>query len=151
MSRKIAELLVMPRGFENAHHEALMGLMLVSGQQNEKQRKFFKPFGISAQQYNVLRILRGRHPEPCSLNVVKDRLMDKTSDVSRLVERLRGSGYIDRQQNGIDRRLVDISITQQGLDLLLKLDATISEMWQFSNITDAETHQLIELLEKILE
>ena len=80
--------------------------------------KALKPFGLTVQQYNVLRILRGQHPNPCTVNLIVDRMLDKSSNASRIVERLVSKGLVKRTPCEQDRRAVDVLITQEGLNLL---------------------------------
>jgi len=81
-----------------------------------------RPYGISMQQYNVLRILRGQGEKPASINLLKERMLDKSSDASRLVERLRIKGLVDRIICPMDRRAVEIRISNKGLELLTNID-----------------------------
>jgi MarR family transcriptional regulator, multiple gene regulator MgrA len=151
MSKSIQELLRTQRNFSSIQHKALMGLMLVSGQQTDKQQHFFKQYGISTQQYNVLRILRGQYPNPCNLLTIRERLIDKMSDVSRLIERLRKAELVERIVNSQDRRHVDVLISTKGLDLLQQLDYEIAPLWQLNDLSEAEAEILVGFLERILE
>ena len=81
-----------------------------------------KPFGISPQQYNVLRILRGSAPKPLMLGDIASRMIDKNSNATRLVEKLRLKDFVKREICETNRRQVDILITQKGLSLLLEID-----------------------------
>jgi DNA-binding MarR family transcriptional regulator len=113
-------------------------------------KQHLKPFDISLQQYNVLRILRGQHPNPSRINLLKERMIDKSSDASRLVERLRAKGLVKRVTNTNDRRAVDTLITNKGLDLLKKIDAIDSKFeGVFHNISPQEAETLNDLLDKI--
>ncbi len=150
MSAKILQALRSNRSLTNIRHEALMGLMLVGNQQIARQQKFFKQYGITTQQFNVLRILRGQNPEPCPQFLIKERMMDKMSDVSRLVNRLYKSGLVSRAITKTDKRTQDIKITDKGLTLLKLLDQEIHVLWTLSDLSDAEVETLIALLEKIL-
>ena len=75
------------------------------------------------QQYNVLRIIRGQHPNPVSINTITDRMIDKMSNASRLVEKLRKKTMIHRQTCNTDKRQVDVCITTKGLEILAEIDA----------------------------
>ena len=85
--------------------------------------KYLKPYDLSMQQYNVLRILRGQHPKPVSINTITDRMIDKMSNASRLVEKLRKKTMILRQTCTTDKRQVDVCITTKGLEILAEIDA----------------------------
>lgn len=105
---------------------------------------------VTLQQYNVLRILRGQYPKPATINLVKERMLDKMSDASRIVERLVQKELVTRTVNEVDRRAVDIIITQVGLDVLAYLDPIVTpDDVLKKNITEEEAHQLNVLLDKL--
>jgi DNA-binding MarR family transcriptional regulator len=112
--------------------------------------KVFKKYGVTRQQFNVLRIIRGNSPEPSNINLIKERMLDKMSDASRIVERLKIKGLVVRKVNRLDRRSVDIIITEDGLDLLAKMD---NEFYLFEmplkNLEETEARELNDLLDKI--
>lgn len=109
-----------------------------------------KPYGISQQQYNVLRILRGQCPNPSPLQLITDRMVDKMSNATRLVEKLRKNGLVTRQVCEANRRKVDIMITEKGLALLDKLDKVIIEtMEQIKNLNHQEIEELNKILDKL--
>ena len=83
---------------------------------------YLKPYDLSMQQYNVLRILRGQHPEPVSINSITDRMIDKMSNASRLVEKLHKKEMVGRNKCAADMRQVDVTITSKGLETLAELD-----------------------------
>ena len=85
---KIERALVLKRGFANDRHKALMGLVLLNNQLEYKRQEVLKPYNITTQQYNVLRILRGQYPNAIPMQDIRRRMLDKQSDVTRLVERL---------------------------------------------------------------
>jgi DNA-binding MarR family transcriptional regulator len=116
----------------------------------EKMRQLLKTHGISLQQFNILRILRGQHPKPATINLLKERMLDKSSDASRLVERLRKKNLIERLVCEEDRRSVNIVITEKGLQLLSKLE-TIDDYLRdsLSALTEEEAEQLNSLLDKL--
>ena len=88
---------------------------------------FLKPYDLSMQQYNVLRILRGQHPTPVSINSITDRMIDKMSNASRLVEKLRKKDMIKRETCSSDKRQVDVCITTKGLDALSEIDKLMAD------------------------
>ncbi len=104
------------------------------------------------QQFNILRILRGQHPKSASINTLKERMLDKMSDVSRLVERLRKADLVERKSCEADRRAVDVKITQKGLELLKEIDDKlhILEATLKDTLSDKEVSQLNKLLDKVL-
>lgn len=109
-----------------------------------------KKFGVTAEQYNVLRILRGSHPKTMMLADITERMIDRNSNCTRLVEKLRQKGLVSRELCENNRRQVDISITEKGLSLLMKIDKE-SESWlaNLKNITKAEAQDLNRMLDKL--
>ncbi|RFM23369.1 MAG: MarR family transcriptional regulator [Candidatus Thermochlorobacter aerophilum] len=115
-----------------------------------KLQEQFKGSGITMQQYNVLRILRGQFPKPSSLMLLKERMMDKQSDVSRLVSRLVSKGLVKRETCAHDRRKLDVLITKKGLALLEKLDPKVrAAEAHLKTLTPSEAEMLNHLLDKL--
>lgn len=117
----------------------------------EKHKKFFKKYALTNQQYNVLRILRGQHPNPASISLIKDRMLDKMSDTSRLVERLIKQNLAVREMSATDKRSVDVKISDAGLKLLEQIDNDMPTMDNVikKNLSEAEINQLCDLLDKL--
>ena len=114
------------------------------------QSKIFEQYGITLTQYNILRILRGQHPKPASVNLLKDRMLDKRSDASRMVERLRIKGLVKRKICPNDRRKAEVLITEVGLQLLEKLDKHEVELDKaFKHLSNKEAETLNDLLDKL--
>ena len=150
MLEKLYKIMRTDKSFGSPYFEALIAVMLLNHQQLKRQAEFFAPYGITPAQYNALRILRGQYPTPCSLNLVKERIVDKNSDVSRLIERLRKSDLVSRVTNQEDRRGVDILITEKGLSLLKELDDKVWDLWELPNLSPDEAHLLAQLIDKAL-
>ncbi len=151
MQSKIARTLVSNQEFSSIKHKTLMGLMLVYNQVLEKNQTFFKSYGITQQQYNVLRILRGQFPQCMPMQIIRERMIDKMSDVTRLAERLEKNDLILRNANIRDKRIIDVKITEKGLDMLKEIDQYINILWRLNDISDEEAQILCNILEKILE
>lgn len=135
--------------FLNQNHKTLVNLIYTHSFLINKMAGFFKGRGITRQQFNVLRILRGQHPKSTNLNLIKDRMMDKMSDASRIVERLRLKKLVSRKQSRTDRREVEIIINKQGLDLLEQMDEEIKEVYKlFDSLSSDELQTLNQLLDK---
>ena len=117
----------------------------------EEHKNFFKPYGITPQQYNALRILRGAYPDPYTTSQIRDRMLDKMSDASRIVDRLVKKNLVERSTTKADKRLVDVVIADAGLALLKKLDKPLeSDMANyFKNLTKKEKQLFNELLDKM--
>ena len=115
-----------------------------------KQKPFYEGYGLTMQQYNVLRILRGNFPDPYSTHMIRDRMLDKMSDVSRIVDRLCKKKLVKSSQCSTDKRLVDVYITDQGLELLKEMDKIASQMETiFKGLTKKEQMMLNDLLDKM--
>jgi DNA-binding MarR family transcriptional regulator len=136
--------------FRNERHKAMINLLFTYGWTVERLKQFVSDHGITHQQFNILRILRGNHPTPLSTLTIRDRMIDKMSDTSRIVDRLLSKGLVRKVVCKKDRRLVDITITDKGLKLLEKLDGRQDEMdGILSNLSEKEASSLSKLLDKI--
>ena len=110
----------------------------------------FKQFGVTLPQYNVLRILRGQFPKPATVNLLIERMLDKTSNASRIVDKLEAKELVTRTQCPTDRRTVDILITEKGLTLLKQIDElNLGKLMGEENLTPEEAEQLSALLDKV--
>lgn len=136
--------------FKNEYQKMLINILFTSGWLSAKHTSNMKPFGISTQQYNILRILRGQHPKPATVNLLIDRMLDKNSNASRLVEKLRVKKLVERAICPEDRRAVNVIITQRGLDLLDELDKMDgSFLKELKNLSEKEAAQVNLLLDKL--
>jgi DNA-binding MarR family transcriptional regulator len=136
--------------FRNEFHKLAVNIIFTHGWLMDKQAEVFEKFDITGSQFNILRILRGQHPHPATVNLLKERMIDKMSDASRLVERLRLKGLLEREPSKEDRRRVDVSITEKGLNLLAEMDK-FNEHFDsiYRNISAEEAQQLNNILDKI--
>ncbi len=151
MTKSISEAIVQPK-FRNEFHKAYVALSYAYNQLNYSQQSFFKTYDITVQQFNVLRILRGQYPAVCNLSLIKERMLDKMSDVSRIIERLRLAGYLERSLSEKSRREVEIKISKSGLKLLSKIDGEIESIeLPMKQLTIKEAKELIKLLEKLIQ
>ncbi|MFD0764132.1 MarR family winged helix-turn-helix transcriptional regulator [Mucilaginibacter lutimaris] len=136
--------------FEDNYHKAVINLNYTYGWINNYMRPEFERYKLTQQQFNILRILRGQYPKPATVNLLKDRMIDKMSDASRIVDRLVQKGLVSRCTNSRDRRAVDIRISDEGLDILKKMDACFKTKDLFKkNLTEEEAGQLSDLLDKM--
>jgi DNA-binding MarR family transcriptional regulator len=136
--------------FRNEYHKLAVNLIFTHGWFVEKQSKVFNDYGITSTQFNILRILRGQYPKPASINLLKERMLEKMSDVSRLVDRLLKKGWVDRQVCPNDRRKAEVVITNDGLDLLESIDKRDSEIDSaLKGINKKEAAYINELLDKL--
>ncbi len=135
--------------FAGEQQKAMINLLFTYHWAVSKMKSDFKPYDITMQQFNILRILRGQMPNPCTVNILKERMLDKMCDASRMVDRLLQKGFIERCVNKKDRRAVDIKISSQGLDLLAQFDAITDPNKLFSTLSDSEAKILNQLLDKV--
>lgn len=136
--------------FRDEYQKAVVNLIYTNNWLVSKHSPIMREFGLTVQQYNILRILRGQYPKPATVNLLKERMLDKMSDASRLVDRLLEKGLLVRKSCEIDRRRVDITITQEGLDILSKIDVAEEQMYKLlKNISPEEAAVLNDLLDKL--
>ena len=133
--------------FPDSRVKALINIKYTSNWINSRQNNFFKPYGISPQQYNILRILRGAK-EAIKVQVIKDRMIERAPNATRLMDKLYDKNYIQRIRCEDDRRVVYISITNAGLKLLKAIDIDLNFDFM-NNLTFQEAEQLSLLLDKI--
>jgi DNA-binding MarR family transcriptional regulator len=108
--------------FRNEYHKLAVNVIYTNSWLTGLFSKLIDKYGITSNQFNILRILRGQYPNPATINLLKDRMLDKMSDASRLVERLRKKGLVKRDLKPNDRRCVDVIISEKGLKLLAEID-----------------------------
>ncbi|PKL82655.1 MAG: MarR family transcriptional regulator [Ignavibacteriae bacterium HGW-Ignavibacteriae-3] len=136
--------------FRNEYHKLAVNILYTNSWLLKNQTKLFFKYNITWNQYNILRILRGQYPLPATINLLKERMLDKMSDASRLVERLRVKGLVIRDISSEDRRRVDVIISEKGLKLLSEMDK-LNEKFDslFEKLSSPEAKKLNELLDKM--
>ena len=135
--------------FRNEYHKAIVNIIFTNNWIMERSKEIFERGDITSQQYNILRILRGAK-EPLSTLQIRQRMLDKMSDTSRIVDRLLKKELVKKVVCITDKRLVDVTITQKGLDLLIELDKYNDELDNMlSTISEEEVCILNQLLDKI--
>lgn len=139
------------RPFESLRQEATVGILRTADVVRRKLEGVFEPYGITGQQYNVLRILRGARPEALPTMEIAERMIEKTPGVTRLVDRLEEKGLARRERSSEDRRCVLCTVTEEGLDLLAELDEPVREADEaaLAALEDDEVERLIELLDRV--
>lgn len=136
--------------FEDNYQKVVINVAYTSGWLSNLIKPEFEKFNLTQQQFNILRILRGQYPKPATVNLLKERMIDKMSDASRIVDRLIQKGLVSRCTNKADRRAVDIRISDEGLNVLSKMDIEFrSKEFLKNNLTEAEAAQLSDLLDKL--
>jgi DNA-binding MarR family transcriptional regulator len=136
--------------FKNVHQKAIINIIYTSNWLNQQHHKMLKPYGISIQQYNILRILKGQYPKPASVNLLIERMLDKMSNASRLVEKLKQKKLVERRECPDDRRQVDVIITNKGLDVLESIDTHMINLEKkYFTINEKEAETLSDILDKL--
>ena len=136
--------------FRDEYQKAFINLIYTAGWLQLRQAGAFKPYGLTSPQFNILRILRGQHPLPATVALLIDRMLDKTSNASRIVDRLEEKKLVTRTVCPANRRAVDIRITQAGLDLLTQIDASgVLDPRDNMGLDELEMRQLNALLDKL--
>ncbi|MDO7852213.1 MarR family winged helix-turn-helix transcriptional regulator [Hymenobacter convexus] len=136
--------------FRDEYQKAIINLVYTTGWLQLRQATAFKTFGLTLPQFNILRILRGQHPLPATVALLIDRMLDKTSNASRIVDRLEEKKLVTRTVCPANRRAVDIRITPAGLELLKTIeDSGLMEKNGTQFLTPDEARQLNALLDKI--
>src|SRR5215213_10957403 len=137
------------RKFKTEFQKAMINLIFTHNWMNERMKQFFEQADLTPQQFNILRILRGAG-QPLSTLQIRQRMLDKMSDTSRIVDRLIKKGLVKKVICKTDRRLVDVTITEKGMKLLEKLDDTQNDLDNIiSNLNETDAKQLNKLLDKI--
>jgi DNA-binding MarR family transcriptional regulator len=137
--------------FANEHQKAIINILFTGGWMSSMSIASLKPFGVSPEQFNVLRILRGQYPKPVTLGLIQERMLDRMSNATRLVEKLKQKELVDRRECSYNRRQVDIVITQKGLNLLAVIQPHLEENIPHSikTLTEEEAAKLNQLLDKL--
>jgi len=141
---------VRQKKFRSEYQKLIVNLIFTGSWINEKELILFKQYGITGPQYNVLRILKGQYPQPATVNLIIERMLDRMSNASRIVDRLERKELVMRKQCKNDRRAVDVIITERGLEVLDKIDAKI-DRWEssYTNLSLQEARQMNSLLDKL--
>lgn len=135
--------------FRNPHQKAAINLIYTLSWMREKTKCIFEAEDVTAQQFNILRILRGSFPKPLSTLQIRERMLEKMSDTSRIVDRLIAKGLVKKLTCKNDRRLVDVIISDKGKKLLEKLDLRQDEIDDvLANLSEEDANMLSNLLDK---
>ena len=133
--------------FVNQKVKAMLNIIYTSNWITSCQNEFFKDFGISPQQYNILRILKGA-VEPLNVQTIKDRMLERSPNATRLMDKLCAKQYIERFPSKEDRRVVNIAITATGIALLEAIPSNLNKKL-LKNLSEKEAGQLSDLLDKM--
>ena len=138
--------------FKSEYSKAIINVIYTNAWLHQRHLDVFKKYGLTTPQFNILRILRGQHPNSSTVNLLIDRMLDKSSNASRIVDRLEQKKLVIRKQCANDRRAVDVFISEEGLDLLSKLDVEMGQLEEATNnLSEEESYLLNSLLDKMRE
>lgn len=141
---------IQQKEFKNQFNKAVVNLLYTHSYLVSAQSALFKPHDLSPEQYNVLRILRGQNGVPITVSSIQERMLNKMSNASRLVEKLKTKDLVRREECPSDRRQVDIMITEKGLQLLGILEKQVEASHQnVMHLSENEVNQLNDLLDKL--
>lgn len=141
---------IQQKTFKSEVSKVLINLFYTGSYLDQKHNEFFKSYGLSAPQFNVLRILRGQYPKPATVNLIIERMLDKSSNASRIIDRLELKQLVIRRQCPSDRRAVDVMISEKGLELLKSMDVPFDQFQsQICQLSSEDANRLNELLDKI--
>ena len=136
--------------FKSEHQKLAINIMYTSNWLIAHHSKHLKQYHLTPEQFNLLRILRGQYPKPATVNLIIERMLNKMSNASRLVEKLRKKGLVARSTSEEDRRACDVMITKKGLSILSELDKDEKELNKMIHgISDSEAKKINVLLDKM--
>ncbi|MBK7764300.1 MAG: MarR family transcriptional regulator [Bacteroidetes bacterium] len=151
MQNNLERLIKQNIPFTSATIKAEVGLLYLCYRLSSAKQGEFKKYNLTLQQFNILRILRGQFPKPANISLLRDRMLDKMSDASRLVDRLHKSGLVTKQTNDIDKRNADVVITEKALKLLREIDEVDkTHASSFDILSPEELANFNNLVDKIL-
>ena len=140
------------KSFRNEWQKASVSIVYTYGFLSNMYETFFKKHGLTTQQYNALRILRDQAPKPVSTSFLREKMLDKMSDASRLVSRLGAKGLVEVTQNTADKRLVNIVISEEGQKVIGAIDSDLHQLdASMQGLTEDEATHLVDLLYKVRE
>ncbi len=136
--------------FRNDYHRAAVNLIFSGKWMIQFHSDIFKKYDLTVQQYNILRILQGRFPKVTTVKLIRERMLDRMSDASRIVELLRKKGMVERNISSSDRRRTDVIISIKGSGLLKEIEKESEYMDNYlSSLNEKEIVLLNELLDKV--
>lgn len=145
------EELIKTKPYKDPHQRAFINIIYTGSWLVGKLNQVMKPYGITEPQYNVLRILKGQHGNAINLFEIQSRMVQPMSNVSRLIDKLLNKGFVSRTERKENRRMVDISITDKGLQLIDDLEEPIQKTFKKinDNLKKEEARQLAEWLDQL--
>jgi len=141
---------IQQKKFDSEYIKLVLNIMYTGNWLHLVQSRKLKKYGLSHQQYNVLRILRGQYPRPASVGLVLSRMLEPSSNITRLVDKLEQKMLVTRCENKDNRRMQDLKITEEGLKLLKTIDAEIDDVKTiFGNISEEDARLANDVLDRL--
>ncbi|WP_276499623.1 MarR family winged helix-turn-helix transcriptional regulator [Pontibacter litorisediminis] len=138
------------KAFKDDYRRLMANLLFTNNWLNQQLLPFFKGLGLTLQQHNVLAILRGQHPEPVCFGDIQNRMVDRNSNVTRLIDKLIEKGYVTRDICQTNRRMIEVRITGSGLKKLQEVDAQFPNLMErFHNLSEEEAVLVSNMLDKL--
>lgn len=142
------EQAIQTQGFRSEKQKAVVNLMYTSYVVKDQISTALKAYGLTPEQYNVLRILKGKHPEQMCVRDIAGRMIEKSSNVPRIIDRLEIKKLVKRNTSSFDKRETVILLTQAGINMLETVNPSLEKAHDFSNLTNSELKQLNDLLDR---
>jgi DNA-binding MarR family transcriptional regulator len=141
---------IQQREFTDDYRRLLVNLLFTNNWVNQQLLSFFKQFGLTHQQHNVLSIARGQHPDPVCFGDIQNRMVDRNSNVTRLVDKLIEKGYVTRDICAANRRMIEVRLTPKGLGILEQIDKQSPLLFErFHNLSNEEAVLFSHMLDKL--
>ncbi|POY36410.1 MarR family transcriptional regulator [Solitalea longa] len=142
---------ILQEKFEDSYQKAIINLIFTNNWLRDLQNEHFKQYDILPQHFNILRIIRGKHPNPVSPGEIKKVMLDKGNDITRLLDKMVVKELIDRKLCEHNRRKMDITITDKGLELLTAIDVPLTIFLDSikNRFSKHDAEQLSDLLDKL--
>jgi DNA-binding MarR family transcriptional regulator len=138
------------KDFKDDYRRLLVNLLFTNNWLNQQMAPFFRTFDLTLQQHNVLAILRGQHPDPVCFGAIQERMVDRNSNVTRLVDKLIEKGFVTRGICPDNRRMIEVRLTPSGLNLLEQIDISFPELYgRFHNLSPDEAVLVSKMLDKL--
>jgi DNA-binding MarR family transcriptional regulator len=134
--------------FTSARQKAILNLLFTANWIQAQHNSFFRKYGITGAQFNILRILKGQHPQSLSVREITDRMLDRNPDTPRLLNRLLTKGLIEKHTCPNDKRASDVFISRKGLDLVQEINRHQHKLDSIIHLTEEEALLLSNLLDK---
>lgn len=146
------EQAILSSGFKNEKQKAAINIMYTAYEVKTRISKVLKNYGLTPEQYNVLRILKGKYPEQMCVRDIARRLIERSSNVPRIIDRLEIKKLVKRSQSGADRRETAINLTRAGINLLEAINPAMETLQDaITEISDSDLEQLNNLLDRYLK